>query len=203
MQDLFREVMHSLTRTNSNEAPITRTEWVLFGATVSAVVRKIDGNGGYWPSQRLPLDRVGREFAFSNYVRRWKQNSLKSGQEGRGVSIEGNELYVYTGARGGPNSLARLYIDVKSDIGPWNTEARKMIGELRDWVGEAPIWQLAGQATSYPRIAPAPLSKLVETTSKQELLRPDLPIRPTLPEAQLELARKLVNAGIHVGPRVR
>src|SRR5438105_4412624 len=93
--DLFKIVMRSLTKDNSNDAPITKTEWALFRRIRSAASEKYPG----FAPTRLPLDRVGREFAFDSYIRRWQEHWLKSGEYGRGVSLGGNDLWVFTGQK--------------------------------------------------------------------------------------------------------
>jgi hypothetical protein len=182
--DLFKVVMGSLTRNSSNEAPITKTEWALFQRIRSAADAKYPG----FPPIRLPLDHVKIEFAFTSYIRRWQDHRLKPGEYGRGVSLSGgNDLWVFTGVVQG---LKREHVDVKKDIGPWNAELRRMFAELKTDVGEDAIWPkiLYGIGPWTER----ELTDLVIKATKQELLQPALPLKPTLPEAQLTLARKVV-----------
>jgi hypothetical protein len=180
--DLFREVMRSLTSDNSNEAPITKTEWALFRRIRSATETKYPG----FAPTRLPLDRVGKEYAFNSYIRRWQEHCLKSGEYGRGVSLGGNDLWVFTGVVKG---LKREHVDVKKDVGPWNAELRRMFAELKADVGEDAIWPKILNRGGW---AERELTDLVKSATKQELLQPARPSMPTLSEDQLALARKVV-----------
>jgi hypothetical protein len=187
--DLFREVMRSLTRNNSNNAPISDTEWALFRRIRSAAETKYPG----FAPMRLPLDRVGKEHAFDSYIRRWQEHRLKPGEYGRGVSLGGNDLWVFTGVVQG---LKREHIDVKKDIGTWNAELRQMFAELKADVGEDTIWPKILNRGGW---AEQELTDLVKNATKQELLQPALPSKPRLPEAQLTLARNVVEESRRTG----
>jgi len=190
VQDLFQEVMRSLTRTNSNEAPITKAEWLLFnrirGVADGKYVRESGGQS------QLPIDRVHQEGSYSTYIRRWKEQHRKPGEYGRGVSVSGNELYVYTGVyKSSVGGRAPYFekIDVTKDAGPWNPQVRQMFAEIKSYLGEPVTWSRILHGVG-PWAEPD-LVKLVQSASKQELLQPALP-KPSLSKDQLERARQVV-----------
>ena len=176
--------MRSLTKDNSNEAPITKAEWALFHRIRSAANEKYTG---FAPSH-LPLDRVLVEFSYTSHVRRWQQHRLRGQNVGEGYHTADWAKTIFGSLRRDARPRSQR-IDVKKDIGPWNAELRRMFAELKDNVGERAIWAKILNPGNW---APSDLTDLVKSAAKQELLRPALPSRPTLSEDKLALARKVV-----------
>jgi len=202
--DLFKEVMLSLTPPVSGEAPITPAEKISCRYILNAATQKYDAAQG---SVRKPvpnLDRVAIiDFGFSNYVQRWRERSLKSGEAFRGVSVRDNEVYVYTGAMRG---IERERILVSKDTGPWNAEVREMYGEMVPYVGKTALIQDVKNNERHGRVAPNSLA-LVKEASKESLLHHAHPAKPSLNTPQLEQARRVVekcrSSGKYIIPVIR
>jgi hypothetical protein len=124
----IRKVVREFDSHSVDEAPFRPEEFVILSMLERSAYDKYVGVYGKRPSNLWWVSLS--EGTHDLYVQRWDPVAL--GPPGRGVSVRGNRMLVFTGEKHG---LDYGKIDVTGHPGPWNAQAREMAGELKGYAG--------------------------------------------------------------------